>query len=173
MTFDVEVNGRTRQVAVERIGNRYRVTIDGRAQLVDLGAVNESTYALILDGDRAVSHNVGLAERGDPGEMEVYLREGVVYTRVGVNGRGRRRRSGSNDFAAGDGVLPIVAPMPGKVVRVLVAPGDEVAARQGLVVIEAMKMENELRSPRAGRVKEVRVSQGMSVEAGRVVVIVE
>jgi biotin carboxyl carrier protein len=63
--------------------------------------------------------------------------------------------------------------MPGRVVRVLVAPGDEIAARQGVVVVEAMKMENELRSPKAGRVKDVMVSAGTSVEAGRVLVIIE
>ena len=63
--------------------------------------------------------------------------------------------------------------MPGRVVRVLVKAGDEVAARQGLVVVEAMKMENELTSPKAGRVKEVSVSEGTSVESGRLLVIVE
>jgi biotin carboxyl carrier protein len=63
--------------------------------------------------------------------------------------------------------------MPGKVVRVLVKPGDEVVARQGVVVVEAMKMENELRAPRAGRVKEVSVVPGMSVEAGRILAVIE
>jgi biotin carboxyl carrier protein len=63
--------------------------------------------------------------------------------------------------------------MPGRVVRVLVKAGDEVAARQGLVVVEAMKMENELTSPKAGRVREVGVSEGTSVESGRLLVIVE
>ena len=71
------------------------------------------------------------------------------------------------------GVQPVVAPMPGRVVRVLVSPGDEVAARQGVVVVEAMKMENELRSPKAGKVKEVNVTPGTSVEAGRVLVVIE
>ena len=63
--------------------------------------------------------------------------------------------------------------MPGKVVKVLVSPGDEVKARQGLVVVEAMKMENELRSPKDGRVREVAVTEGMSVVAGRLLVVVE
>ncbi|RPJ54475.1 MAG: hypothetical protein EHM24_31740 [Acidobacteria bacterium] len=63
--------------------------------------------------------------------------------------------------------------MPGKIVRVLVAPGDHVAARQGLVVVEAMKMENELRAPRAGRVKDVHVAEGALVESGRLLVVVE
>jgi biotin carboxyl carrier protein len=63
--------------------------------------------------------------------------------------------------------------MPGRVVRVLVAPGQDVAARQGVVVVEAMKMENELRSPKAGRIKEVAVTAGASVEAGRLLIVIE
>ena len=65
------------------------------------------------------------------------------------------------------------APMPGRVVRVLVAAGDAVSARQGLVIIEAMKMENELVAPREGRVREVMVTEGTSVESGRVLVVIE
>jgi biotin carboxyl carrier protein len=63
--------------------------------------------------------------------------------------------------------------MPGRVVRLLVARGDEVNARQPIVVVEAMKMENELRSPKAGRVKDVMVMAGESVEAGRVLAVIE
>ena len=63
--------------------------------------------------------------------------------------------------------------MPGRVVRVLVAAGDDVQARQPVVVVEAMKMENELRSPKSGRVKDVAVSAGASVEAGRVLMVIE
>jgi biotin carboxyl carrier protein len=63
--------------------------------------------------------------------------------------------------------------MPGRVVRVLVQPGDAVEARQPVVVVEAMKMENELRSPKAGRVKDVAVAAGTSVEAGRVLVVID
>ena len=63
--------------------------------------------------------------------------------------------------------------MPGRVVRVLVAPGDDVEARQAVVVVEAMKMENELRAPRAGKVREVNVAAGTSVEAGRVLAVIE
>jgi biotin carboxyl carrier protein len=63
--------------------------------------------------------------------------------------------------------------MPGRIVRLLVKPGDQVEARQGLVVIEAMKMENELRSPKAGTIKDVAVAEGDSVVAGRLLVVVE
>ena len=63
--------------------------------------------------------------------------------------------------------------MPGKIVKVLVRPGDAVAARQGVVIVEAMKMENELRSQNSGTVSDVRVKEGDSVEAGAILVIVE
>jgi biotin carboxyl carrier protein len=71
------------------------------------------------------------------------------------------------------GTQQVLAPMPGKVVKILVKAGDEVKARQGLVVIEAMKMENELRSPKDGRVSDLLVTEGASVEAGRLLVFVE
>ena len=63
--------------------------------------------------------------------------------------------------------------MPGKIVRVLVKAGDDVTAKQGLVVVEAMKMENELRAARDGRVRELSVAEGQSVDAGTVLLVVE
>ena len=85
-----------------------------------------------------------------------------------VNGRRTGRGGAPTAATRARGEQAVVAPMPGRVVRVLVAAGDAVAARQSVVVVEAMKMENELRSPQAGRVKEVAVTAGASVEAGRV-----
>jgi biotin carboxyl carrier protein len=90
---------------------------------------------------------------------------------VTVNGRRTGRATATGRHAHGQ--QTVVAPMPGRVVRVLVAPGDEVTASQGIVVVEAMKMENELRAPKGGRVKDVSVSPGTSVEAGRVLVVIE
>jgi biotin carboxyl carrier protein len=79
--------------------------------------------------------------------------------------------------APGDVAVPgeqrVLAPMPGRVLRVLVKAGDQVVARQGLVVVEAMKMENELMSPKDGCIREVAVSEGESIESGRLLVIVE
>jgi biotin carboxyl carrier protein len=66
----------------------------------------------------------------------------------------------------------IVAPMPGKVVRVLVSAGDEVAAGQGLLVVEAMKMQNEIRSPKQGKVERFEVQEGQAVNAGEVLCVV-
>ena len=75
--------------------------------------------------------------------------------------------------SAAGGPARIAAPMPGKLIRILVDEGAEVAAGDGLVVIEAMKMENELRAPRGGKVKQVAVQEGQAVEAGALLVVVE
>lgn len=170
MTFEIDINGTTRSVAVDRLSTtppRFRVTFDGRSQVVDAVRVESDTLSLIFPDQGCASHEVGFAEGPMPGELTVYLHEGTLV--ASVNARRSRRAA----VAAASGVQRIVAPMPGKVLRVLAAAGDDVAARQPLVVVEAMKMENELSSPRAGRVKEVAVRAGESVEPGRLLMIVE
>ena len=172
MTFEIEIDGRTRSVAVERAGRgRYRVVIDNnieQAHFVDAARVEEFGLSLLLDGD-GVSREVQVT----PGSVRGEFLVGLEGRTIAVSLNGRRMRRGAGD-AAGHvhGEQAVVAPMPGRVVRVLVGPGDEVTARQPLVVVEAMKMENELRSPRAGTIREVTVSAGMSVDAGRVLVTV-
>jgi biotin carboxyl carrier protein len=81
------------------------------------------------------------------------------------------KRSGA--AAGSQGRASINSPMPGKVVRILVQVGDEVEAGQGIVVVEAMKMQNELKSPQAGRVAEIRVAENDSVAAGAVLALIE
>jgi biotin carboxyl carrier protein len=171
-TFEVEIHGRTRKVAVERVGpaaeGRYRITIEGRPRMVDARPAGAGRLSILFPDEQSRSYDVAVAETS-PTELEIHLPEGAVAAIV--NGR-RSRREGPSE-ASGTGEQRILAPMPGRVVRVLVAPGDEVSARQPLVIVEAMKMENELSAPRAGRVKEVQVRDGLSVEAGRLLVIVE
>jgi biotin carboxyl carrier protein len=170
MTFEIELNGRTRSVAIERVAaspHRYRVTVDGVLHVVDAVRVDEGVLSLILP-EAGASHQVAIGNGKGPGEQTVTLAEGSFN--VIVNGRRTRRAA---DAAGVAGEQRIVAPMPGKVLRVLARVGDEVALRQPLIVVEAMKMENELSSPKTGRVKEVAVSEGQSVEAGRLLAIVE
>jgi biotin carboxyl carrier protein len=93
--------------------------------------------------------------------------------RFEIEVRDPRRWSRKDATRAGDGVQTVLAPMPGKVVRVLVAPGDRVAASQGLLVVEAMKMQNEMKAPRAGRVLSVMVKEGATVTAGEVLATLE
>jgi biotin carboxyl carrier protein len=174
MHFEIEVNGRPHVVAVERTGNRYRIEADGRVDVVDVARVDAATLSLLVLGEHEVSHEVSLVPGRDPGDVEVYLRAGVVQTRVsGAPGQKRWSARGGGLAAAAAGPQRVTAPMPGKIVRVLVAPGDEVKARQGVVVVEAMKMENELRASRDGRVREVHVAEGALVESGRLLVVIE
>jgi biotin carboxyl carrier protein len=173
MTFDIGVNGRSRMVSVERAAaSRYRVVVDGRPHEIDVARVETFGLSLLLDGDGGgrVSREVQVAPAGPVGLMLVRI-EGRTVTAT-VNGRRTGRTAADVSTGAG-GPQAVLAPMPGRVVRVLVAVGDAVTARQAVVVVEAMKMENELRSPKDGRVKEVAVAAGASVEAGRILVVIE
>ena len=165
MTFEVDINGRTRTVAVEKYGGgKYRVSLDGALHEVDASRVG--VYGLsLLEAATGISREVQVTPGSARGELLISTGGRTLVALV--NGR-RTGRPAADAGAGGDGQQAVIAPMPGRVVRVLVAQGDEVAVRQGVVVIEAMKLDKELRSPKAGRVKEVSVTPGTSVDAGRV-----
>jgi biotin carboxyl carrier protein len=168
MTFEVEVAGRVRQVTVEPletpdgVGGRFRVLLDDVEHLVDARRTDLGWSIVYGDGLRSIDVAVTDQPRG-----QVLVQFSHADVPVGVDGR---RFRGDPLDAGRSTEAAIAAPMPGRVVRVLVKPGDEVTMRQGLVIVEAMKMENELGAPRAGRVAEVLVSEGQSVEAGRLLV---
>ena len=166
------MNGRTRSIAIERADgpDRFRVTVDGHATLVDVQRTGQFGLSLLFPDDAHGGVRVSLAPGTAPGELLAYL--GGRTVPVVVNGR-RTGRAATDTGAGADGEQKVTAPMPGRVVRVLVAPGDIVEARQPIIVVEAMKMENELRSPKAGQVKDVTVAAGASVEAGRVLAVIE
>jgi biotin carboxyl carrier protein len=172
LTFEIEINGRSRAVSVERIGasGLFRVTIDGDPIVVDAQRTGDYGLSLLFPESAHEATTVQIAPGPAPGTLLAYLSGRTAA--ASVNGR-RTGRGGAEAGGSTHGEQQIVAPMPGRVVRVLVAPGDTVEARQPIIVVEAMKMENELRSPKAGRVKDVGVAAGASVEAGRVLVVVE
>jgi glutaconyl-CoA/methylmalonyl-CoA decarboxylase subunit gamma len=170
MTFEIEIGGRTRAVAIEKSASgTYRVALDGRPH--ELDAARVGIYGLsLLDRRTGASREVQVTPTSVPGELLITLGGRVVAATV--NGR-RTGRAAADGGAGAHGEQAVAAPMPGRVVRVLVSPGDEVAVRQPVVVVEAMKMENELRSHKAGRVKDISVAPGTSVEAGRILVVIE
>lgn len=180
MIYEVEVNGRLRRVELKREGTGYRVAVDGRTQHVDARQQGGIWSLLVSDADEAVagtsrtqhSYEIAIAEEPSGG-LAVQINGRVVRASVSSARGSWARRSGHDTAAGGSGPYRILAPMPGKVVKLLVAPGDRVDAGHGVIVVEAMKMENELRTVRAGTVQEVRVTQGSSVEAGAVLVIIE
>lgn len=169
MTFEIECGGVVRRVEVEPAGDsRYRVTLEERTMVVSAVRGADGTVSLLEEGSGR-SREVALTPTGS-GTMLAWI-EGLTLP-VAIDGR-RPRRGGAVAGGGGSGEQVIAAPMPGRVVRVLVGAGDAVAARQPCVVVEAMKMENELRAPRAGRVKSVAVEAGTPVEAGRALVVIE
>lgn len=176
MTLEVELGGRVRTVSVEQgdRAGRWRVTVDGAPHILDVARVGEFGLSVLRtvpaeNGTVTASRELQICPGPLPGELLVSLGGRVV----GVTTNGRRGRRATDAGPLGHGEVTLVAPMPGRVVRVLVSAGETVAPRQAVVVVEAMKMENELRAPRAGRVREVTVTAGMSVDAGCILAVIE
>jgi len=160
--LDATAEGRTIRVEVRRRDGGYTVILDGEALEVDLVETGDHFASLIVDGR---SYEVGLEKRTDG--YRVHLPDETVTVAVGEAARGAPRRP---DRPVGP--TRLTAPMPGRVVRVLAEKGRHVEPGDGLVVIEAMKMENELKAPRRGRVDEVAVREGQAVEAGALLLVV-
>jgi biotin carboxyl carrier protein len=139
-------------------------SIDGKPMEADWTEIRPGHYSILING-QSCEARVQPAADSLPGQHDAWMVSIAEYDfRVEV--RDPRRRRFAGQAAAHDGPLDVLAPMPGKIVSVLVGPGQEVAQGQGLVVIEAMKMQNELRAPRAGRITQVHVQEGMGIEAG-------
>ena len=163
--FIALAGGEQQAVEVEALGEgRYRVTVDGRVHLVDSHPTGAASFSLLIGNAAAEVHVIATGdtytvEAGGRGHRIQLLDERAV----------RRRRQAP----AGDGDRELRSAMPGKVVVVLVQPGDVVEAGQGLLIIEAMKMENEVGSPRAGTVREIRVEPGQTIESGELLAIID
>jgi biotin carboxyl carrier protein len=166
------VRGRARRVLLQRRGTGWQITVDGIGYDVDVAELGPDSFSLLVGGGPGGGRSVSavVVPGKEPGELHVAVDGRDVPVWVVESERSRKRGAGGADHA---GPQRVVAPMPGKVVRVLVAPGQRVEPRQGLVVVEAMKMENELRATRAGEVVAVSVAEGQSVDAGAVLVVVE
>jgi biotin carboxyl carrier protein len=162
MTLDVVIDGRPAKLTLETARLRYRPeggeTIEREYSLEEAGP---GAYSVLIEGRRFLV-SLPLA-----GQVSVNGRSLAVEV---FDPREMRARTGGGERQGGASVS---APMPGKVVRVLVEPGDTVEAGQGLVVVEAMKMQNEMKSPKAGRVAEVRTRAEATVVAGEILMVIE
>lgn len=175
MNFEIAVGTRVRTVSVVRKGSLLHVELDGRLHVVDARRLDDTALSLLVqlgEGLPVQSIDAAFAAQPAAGDFDVHLDGRTIPVQVRQAGSfGRPKKDGG--AAGASGPQRVTAPMPGKIVRVLARAGDEVKARQGLVVVEAMKMENELRAARDGRVREVSVVEGQSVEAGAVLVVVD
>jgi len=153
-------------------GSALVVRVGDKDYVVDYRSLDPSFYSLIIDGRsyQAIVSQISGSSR-ESSVFEVNL-EGKSY-RIQVLDEATRRLRGSRRGLAALGQQVIVAPMPGKVLKLLVRTGDAVEPGQGIVVVEAMKMENELRASAPGTVKEIKVSEGLAVNAGDPLVVLE
>ena len=140
---------------------RPRFLIDGKLLNADWEEIRPGHYSILIGG-RSYEARVAAATNGQPDSWVVTIAEYDFHVQI-CDPRARRF---AGQAVAHEGPLDVLAPMPGKIVRLLVERDQEVAQDQGLVVIEAMKMQNELRAPRAGRITQVHVKEGIGIEAG-------
>ena len=175
MIFDIAVNGRPWKVAIEPAEGegQFSISVDGRTRALNASWIDADTLSVI---DNGVSREVRIHQR-EAGVLHLGI-DGRAFEAV-VSKKGRSgsdlhdTRGGQTPSAALSGHHAVKAHMPGRIVRVLVAPGDRVIARQPVVIVEAMKMENELRSSGAGVVKEINVQEGAVIESGAVLLVIE
>ena len=163
MKFQATVGEAAHEIVVSRVDGSYVVTLDGTEHIVDARKLEADFYSILYEGK---SYEVSVESAG----QKYIVRHGAHEQVVEL---ADASRGGREEICKRGGPEAIDSVMPGKVVRVLVAPGDEVRAGQGLVVVEAMKMENEIGAPRAGRVRSVDVSPGQTVETGARLVVLD
>jgi biotin carboxyl carrier protein len=164
MKYEVEIEGRQVTVEIERRGEEINARIDGRHYELKVISPERSVYTL-FDSDRVYEAHVW-------SNAENLLRVkigGALFSTTVID---RKHRRPTTEHRT-EGRQNLTAPMPGKVVRILLSTGDDVVAGQGVLVVEAMKMQNEIKSPKSGRVIELRVSEGDNVNANQVLAIVD
>ena len=149
----------------EKPATIWSCRLNGRESLVDVVRIGHNTVSLLLEGKSVEVRCEFTKER-----QQVFL-NGTSYE-VAVRDP-RSLRSRKRTGSTGDGPQKLVASMPGKVMRILAREGDEVSAGQGIIVVEAMKMQNEIRSSKAGTLKKLLAREGLNVNAGEVLAIVE
>ncbi len=165
MTYEVTIGEKTFRVELVRAGPAWRCKLDGKEFPVDVVSPHSGVLSLLIGGK---SYEV----RQENAAAETNIVIGHECFRVAVRDpRSLRSRRSSGD--EGHGVRKITAPMPGKIVRILAPAGSEVEAGQAVLVIEAMKMQNELKSPKKGKIRKLNVSEGAAVEAGQALAEVE
>ena len=164
MKYVVQLNDRRHTVSIEPDGVKYEDEAPVRGELSD---IEGSSVRMVKLGKHV--HRVVTEKGQERGKYTLWV-DGYRFESEALDERTRAIRDLSAANAAPSGPAPIIAPMPGLIVRVSVSVGDRVEAGQGLVVMEAMKMENELRATAPGTVRSVNVTPGTAVEKGTLLV---
>jgi biotin carboxyl carrier protein len=159
--YEVQIAGKPCTVELERGAARWSISLDGSPAAADVVELSPGVYSILLDG---LSYEVRVSPEPE-GTLRI-LSGLEEFTAEVVDPRSwRSRRHGAVEA---EGRQPVVAPMPGKVVRVLRKAGEKVEAGEGILVVEAMKMQNEIRSPKSGVVERMAVEEGQAVNSGEI-----
>jgi len=164
MTYDISIDGKNHRLDLNQVEGSWTCRLDGREIAVDAVLARPDVLSLRIDNK---AYEVKCERVGS----EMHLWVGSV--RFAAEVRDPRSFRGRVRAADDHGPKKLLAPMPGRVVRVLVSQGAEVEAGTGVLVVEAMKMQNEVKSPKKGTVQKILASEGAAVNAGDVLAIVE
>jgi biotin carboxyl carrier protein len=164
MLYDVTIDGKKYRLELSRVDGRWFCRLDGREIEVDAILTRPDMLSLRVGNLACEVKSERLAD-------DLFI--SVGSTRFAVEIRDPRSLRGRSRVADDHGPRKIAAAMPGKVVRLLLREGDEVEAGGGIAVVEAMKMQNEIKSPKKGTIQKILVSEGAAVNAGDVLAIVE
>jgi biotin carboxyl carrier protein len=168
MKLKAEAGGKVHKISIQRHESALSAEVDERRYQLEVRDLGDGEY-LLIDGHTVYKCRVE-SNRNHPGDIEVSLR-GANYTAKLIDPK--RLRSAQSGAEHDIGTAQIVAPMPGKVVRILAAAGTEVEAGAGIMVVEAMKMQNEMKAPKAGHVVSIDTEVGATVNAGDVLAVIE
>ncbi|HEV7645121.1 MAG TPA: biotin/lipoyl-containing protein [Pyrinomonadaceae bacterium] len=167
MKLTAEINNETREVTVRREGNKVFATVGDKTYELEAHQTAPNTYLFKHEGK---VYECYVAPETAAGKTQVTV--GAQLYEFKLADPKRLSHTGSA-HAHGDGTAEIISQMPGKVVRILVSVGDEVKTKDGVIVVEAMKMQNEMKSPKDGTVKAINFAEGETVNAGDVLVVIE
>lgn len=168
MKLIATVAGVDAPVKIRRESDRVFAAVGDSEYQLNVHNTGNGLYLLTLDGQVFDCRVEGLSDGGS--ELDIFV--GADHFRIALTDS-RRLRGSTGSTAHADGAARILAPMPGKVVRLLVEPGTRVEAGAGIVVVEAMKMQNEMRAPKAGIVTALNVEVGTTVNGGDVLAVIE
>lgn len=164
MTYEIAIDGRSYRLELHQAEGKWSCLLDGREIEMDAVLARPNVLSLRIGN---LAYEVKCERVA--GDTHIW----VGSRRFAAEVRDPRSLRGRPQAADEHGPKKLTAPMPGKVVRVLLSPGAEVEAGTGIVVVEAMKMQNEVKSPKKGTVQKILVSEGAAVNAGDVLAIVE
>ena len=162
MKVEVNIAGKARTVELTRNTDGWHITVEPDHAVNGYAVeISPGLYSILIDG---TSHEVRVVQTPN-GSLTLHTAHLEIAAEINDPRAWRGRRHGHIEA---EGRQQITAPMPGKVVRLLVKPGDQVKGGQGLLVVEAMKMQNEVRSPKTGKVERLLAKEGQPVNAGEI-----